>query len=216
MVSILVNISASNRHLRPSDDLLRRETNHRCSNDLQMVVSMLELQSRHATTPEALHVLTDAMERVAIVARARGASHQDRQPSLVGALRQVCEALHAYAEPRGILLSMHVEDEAHSLSTHQTTTLALVVNELATNAIKHAFEKGKTGHIRITTRQSARHGVTIVVDDDGLPFPELTGRDNDGFGLQLVKKLMASIGGLFILPPKGTKAFKLRVPLTDS
>ena len=52
--------------LRPREDheLLLRETNHRCSNDLQLVVSLLALQSQRATSPEARQALTDAMERV--------------------------------------------------------------------------------------------------------------------------------------------------------
>lgn len=192
------------------DDLLLRETNHRCSNDLQLVVSLLGLQSRRAASPEVRQALSDAMERVSILARARNAMHRERQPSLEAALRQVCEALYAQAEPRGILISLQTGHEVHGLSPNQITTLALVVNELATNAIKHAFEEGKAGHIRVTTSRSGSHDVTVIVDDDGLPFPDVNG---EGLGLGLAKRLMASIGGLLIGPPKGLKVFELRVPV---
>ncbi len=211
MASSVSTLTPGNRQPAHGDDLLLRETNHRCSNDLQMVVSLLALQSRRAETPEARQALTDVMERVSILARARSALSQDRQPSIGGALRQVCEALHAQAEPRSILISMQVEQEVHGLSPHQITTLALVVNELATNAIKHAFEEGKSGHIRITAGGSPGREVTIMVDDDGLPFPEATSRSGDGLGLGLVKRLVASIGGLFIPPPPGSKVFEIRV-----
>lgn len=210
------NPAAMHPGLRQSpqgDDLLLRETNHRSSNDLQMVVSLLGLQSRRATVPETRQALADAMERVGILARARSGLHRDRQPTLCGALRQVCEALHAQAEPRGILISMQVEREVHGLSPTQITTLALVVNELATNAIKHAFEEGKSGHIRIVAGEIRGRDVTVIVDDDGLPFPELTSPAGDGLGLELAKRLMASIDGLFIAPPKGSKLFELRVPV---
>ena len=100
----------------------------------------------------------------------------------------------------------------HGLSPHQITTLTLVVNELATNAIKHAFEEGKAGHIRVTISRNGNRDVTIIVDDDGLPFPE-AGDDRDGLGLGLAKRLMASIGGLLIMPPKGLKVFELQVPV---
>ena len=191
-----------------------RETNHRCSNDLQLVVSLLGLQSRRAATPEVRRALTDAMERVSILARARSAMHRERHQGLQAALRQVCEALHAQAEPRSILISLEAEQEVQGLSPTQITTVALVVNELTTNAIKHAFEEGKSGHIRMSISKDGTRDVIITVDDDGLPFPEPNG-NGDGLGMGLVKRLMASIGGLLIPPPSDSKVFELRVPVEN-
>lgn len=204
------------RALVPDEDLLLRETNHRCSNDLQLVVSLLGLQSRRAANPEVHRALIDAMERVSILSRARSAMYRERQPNLDGALRQVCEALRAQAEPRSILISLESEHEAHGLSEKQITTLALVVNELMTNAIKHAFEEGKSGHVRVSIGCHGHRDVIVTVDDDGLPFPEPTAGKGDGLGMGLAKRLMASIGGLFIPPPVGTKVFELRVPTESS
>ena len=110
---------SSLRQPAQGDDLLLRETNHRASNDLQLVVSLLGLQSRRAASPEVRQALSDAMERVSILARSRSAMHRERQVSLEAALRQVCEALHAQAEPRGILISLQTGDEVHGLSPHQ-------------------------------------------------------------------------------------------------
>ena len=84
------------------------------------------------------------------------------------------------------------------------------MNELATNAIKHAFEEGKSGHIRVTISRNDSRDVIIIVDDDGLPFPDANG-NGEGLGLGLAKRLMASIGGLLIMPPKGLKVFELRL-----
>ena len=109
------NLSPASSGLRPSvlgDDLLLRETNHRCSNDLQLVVSLPGLQSRRAATPKVRQALADAMERVAILARARNALYRERPPSLEVALRQVCEALQAQAEPRSILISLEAFQHA--------------------------------------------------------------------------------------------------------
>lgn len=198
---------------RPREDheLLLRETNHRCSNDLQLVVSLLALQSQRATNPEARQALTDAMERVSVLARARSTMHGDRHPSIEAALRQVCEALHAQAEPRSILVSLQITDDVDGLTPNEVTTLALVVNELATNAIKHGYRDGKAGHIRVTLGRTSASDVSIIVDDDGLPFPEIERPSRSGLGLGLVKRLTASIGGLFIAPKAGSKAFELRV-----
>ena len=202
--------SSDNRKYVQDSDLLLRETNHRCSNDLQLVVSLLRLQARRASTPEVREILQDAVERVFILSHARKA--MIHQASLESALRQVCEALQAHAEPHGILLSFQASGETIGLSSTQITSLALVVNELATNAIKHAFKEGKAGRIHIEVQRNSEDWVTIIVDDDGLPFPE-AGGNSQGLGLDLVMRLMASIGGILIPPSGGSKIFEIRAPL---
>ena len=124
------------------DALLLQETIHRCSNDLQFVVSLLGLQSRRAANPEVAQALGDAMERVAMLARARRVMHGEKPQSLGSALREVCEALHAQAELRSILVIFDDGDGLDAMSPTAVTTLALVVNELVTNAIKHAAHCG--------------------------------------------------------------------------
>lgn len=191
-----------------ADELRRRETDHRCSNDLQLVVALLRLQSRRAASAEARQALADAMERVSVLAHARKAMH-DGRAGLGPALRQICDALHAQAEPRGIALSLEIADGACGLSPTQVTTLALVVNELATNAIKHAFADGRPGRIGIAV---ARRGADLVVtvDDSGRPFPRAL--RSAGLGLTLARRLMASINGRLIPPAHPSKRFELRIP----
>ena len=211
-MSIIADISPASRHASAADDLLLRETNHRCSNDLQLVVSLLALQSRRAASVETREALSDAMERVSVLARSRAALNHQSQHSLGAALLQTCEALHAQCEPRSILLSLELATEGRTLSPSQITTLALVVNELATNAIKHAFEADVPGHISIKAHERDGRNIIVIVDDDGLPFPELEG-DGTRLGLGLVKRLVASIDGVFIPPPPGTKTFEIRLPV---
>lgn len=69
MAASLTRFSSEYLTLSSEDDLVLRETNHRCSNDLQLVVSLLAPQSRKPASEEKSQALTDAMERVAILAR---------------------------------------------------------------------------------------------------------------------------------------------------
>lgn len=195
-------------------DLLLRETNHRCANDLQLVVSLLGLQSSRAVSEETRQALADAADRVAVLARARGAFNRELRLSLEETLQQVCGALNAQAEPRSILIAMRAEQEARGLTSEQITTVALVVNELVTNSIKHAFGEGKAGRISIAIGRTAGNDVTVTIDDDGLPLPDDI--HVGGLGLGLAKRLMASINGLFIPPTKGSKVFQLRVPVASA
>lgn len=191
--------------------LLLQETIHRGSNDLQMVIGLLALQSRRASSQEARQILTDATHRVSILAQARSELFRNNQPTLALALQQVCTALQSQAEPRSILVALKVEQDAAALSPTQITTIALVVNELATNAIKHAFEDGKNGYILVTQKADAEGNVVVLVDDDGLPFPDPHNPKRGGLGMEISARLMASIGGRFVRPQLRAKVFELHV-----
>jgi two-component sensor histidine kinase len=208
-----VNSERASRSAGSHDDLLLRETHHRCTNDLQLVMGMLSLQSRKATSKEVREALANATARVAVLARSRVELDRPGQPSLRTALQQVCDALDSQAEPRSISISAEVAPDLQGLGATQVTTLALAVNELATNAIKHAFREDRTGHIRITARLDRARHVVIIVDDDGLPFAEAVSAGKSGLGLTLVRRLVESINGTFVPPPQnGPKCFEIRVP----
>jgi two-component sensor histidine kinase len=157
--------------------------------------------------------LAEATARVAVLARARVELDHPGQPSLLSALRQVCEALQSQAEPRSISISVEVAHDLQGLGATEITTLALAVNELATNAIKHAFCEDRTGQISIAARMDGARQALIIVDDDGLPFSEAASAGRSGLGLTLVKRLTESIGGTLVTPRQGSKCFEMRVPL---
>jgi two-component sensor histidine kinase len=131
---------------------------------------------------------------------------------LQDALGYVCEALASQAEPRSISVALPCEDGCDGLGQGDITTVALVVNELATNAIKHAFQTGQDGHVTISANGDDRQ-LLVIVDDDGLPFPEAS--DGHGLGLELIRRLIASVDGVFIMPQSMTKRFEIRVPKAD-
>ncbi len=193
-------------------DLLLRETMHRCGNDLQLVASLLTLQSRRVTIDEARDALRDAADRVAVLARARAAMTQQRTPDLAAAIDEVCRALRPHAEARGIAITLRVERAPGGMTVERITAVALVVNELMTNALKHAFRDGVSGTITVAIGRSAAGDVAVTVDDDGLPYPDADARRGGGLGLGLARRLMASIDGLLIPPSNAGKKFELRAP----
>lgn len=195
-------------------DLLLRETNHRCANDLQLVVSLLSLQSRRATSTETRQAIQDTLERVSILARARASLVRHDEAALDTAIREACEALHAQSEPRGILVSAKFCNCPPDIPPEKVMAITLAVNELATNAIKHAFVEGAAGRIDISV-ETDNQFVIVTVDDDGLPFAENAHHNRSGLGLGLVDRLIASTGGRVIKPREQSKVFKILVPLQD-
>jgi len=193
-------------------DLLLRETNHRCGNDLQLVIGLLTLQGRRALNEETRAALSDAAERVSVLARARAAMARQQAPNLGAALAQVCEALRPYAEARLISIALQGGQRSTGFPAERIATLALVVNELMTNAIKHAFKEHASGSITVTINCGVSGGIVVTVDDDGLPYPKVPSLSGTGLGLGLARRLMASIDGILIEPSGTAKIFELRVP----
>lgn len=189
--------------------LLLREMNHRCSNDLQLVASLLSLQSRRAASDETRQTLAEVADRVAILARARAALML-REPTLESALRDVCVALQSQAEPRSIVILLEAAVETDGLSDNQITTLALAVNELVTNAVKHAFEDDCGGRISVGIAADEDRHLVVTVDDDGSAFP-ITDDAAQGLGMDLVRRSVEAIGGELTTPANGSKRFQIRV-----
>lgn len=189
-------------------DLLLRETRHRCNNDLQLIVSLLLLQARKAQGVEARVLLGEVAEQVAVLARSRSAIATGLASNVNLALREVGDALAIHAQPRGIMLIQEFCDCAGSVSDDAVTTVALVVNELITNALKHGFPTFEGGTIGIRTGREDGQ-LLITVHDDGVPF---TQGNTNGSGIEITRRLMASIGGSIRFPDQG-KRIELRVPL---
>jgi two-component sensor histidine kinase len=107
---------------------------------------------------------------------------------------------------------LNVDHEVTGYGAEQIGMLALIVNELTINAIKHAFEENAGGTIRIALQaQDDGNGAILSVDDDGLPMPDAL--YEDGLGLMLVRRLACSINCTIVPPPPGTKRFVIKLPV---
>lgn len=189
--------------------LLLREVTHRCANDLQLVASMLQLQRRKASNPEVQEALEDAANRVNVLAKSRDHARR-REPTLESALKHVCAALGSQTEPQSVLMTLEFSTMADGLSDDQITCLALCVNELATNAIKHGCAGG-SGHIAISVGKKDDGRLTIAVEDDGAPFAPKGMDEPTGLGLDLIRRLLQSIDGELREPDNGSKRFEIVV-----
>ena len=193
--------------------LLLREVAHRSINDMQMVASLLALQSRHAECEEARQALKDARDRVMVLANARAALMRNSHCTLDASLQQVCIALQSQAEPYGVTVCFASATLRSKLSAAQIIALTLAVNELATNALKHAFNGTDGGKISIAMHTDDDRNLTVTVADNGAPFSATSDRRGSGLGMNLVRRLVESANGLVIAPDEDSKTYEIRVPL---
>jgi two-component system, sensor histidine kinase PdtaS len=184
-------------------DATIREIHHRVKNNLQTVASLLRLQSRRLSSPEAREALDESVRRISSIALVHETLSQDSRQRV--SFDKVTNRLAAMlstglADPRHPIKTV-VEGSAGELPAEVATPLALVLSELLQNAVEHAFpERG--GTITITLeRQSAR--VRLVVSDDGVGLPEgwtLDGSAN--LGLRIASTLVESeLGGQLAVGP---------------
>lgn len=201
--------------LRQKDELLNqreilsREADHRLMNGLQMVVSLLSLQSRGEANARAAAHLSSAANRVATIARIHSRLHSLDGQQTVAFKRFIDELCHDYstmltAEDRrnqGIA----VEGVEARLPAAIAVPLSLITTELITNAVKHG-----RGAITVRLEAPAEGGHVLSVCSDGPALPQ--GFDpaaGEGLGMKIVLALVEQIGGTLQVSPcaqcQGTK-----------
>jgi two-component sensor histidine kinase len=170
--------------------LLLREINHRVKNSLQIVSSMLHLQAGTAEDANVAAQLADASSRVAAVGRAYERLAYDpnvESIDLRGYLQAVCEdAIKANAD-----CQLHFEGpEGIRLDADRAISLALIVNELVTNSVKHAFlASAQKGNIFVRLARTDSDSIRVSVRDDGMqPLPARPAK-NRGLGMQIIAAL---------------------------
>jgi two-component sensor histidine kinase len=193
-------------------EMLLREVQHRCSNDLQLVLSLIKLGISRSGDSKVTEVLTDLGNRVRVLADARASLLRSEDRDLATSLREVCESLQLLAEPKSICIKLTIEDEPFHAGPAEVLAASLAVNELVTNALKHAFEHADGGRIDVTYYRLDCGTACIAVEDDGSPLTPCA-RDiggGRGMDLGLVRRLIDQQGGMMIAPAKGSKRFELR------
>ncbi|AMN39069.1 PAS sensor protein [Rhodoplanes sp. Z2-YC6860] len=188
------------KELSERQAMLAQEFEHRLVNGMQVIASLLSLQSRSAKTPEATDQLMIAARRVASLARVHRRlhllDHQERVEFKVY-LQNLCEDLSALLSQDGSGYAIVVEGADVEIPTTRAIPLGFIVNELVTNAAKYA-----EGHVtvRIEAASQADRRLSVIDDGPGLPAgfnPE----HGNGLGMKIVLSLVQQIGGeLRILP----------------
>ncbi len=179
-------------------ELLLAELSHRIGNDLYLLVSMLQMQA--SADPGAAGALRAAAGRVHVLGRLHGRlSRRKDAEALVDSrtfLEEVVADLRAGMDGMWPV-AVSVDAEAHPLPLAAAGDAGLVVNELMTNALKHAFPDGREGVVRVAFRRE-HDAYKLVVADNGVgmaPGRTARGFEGGGFGSQLMRALASQLGG---------------------
>ena len=129
-------------------ETLLKEIHHRVKNNLQVISSLLDLQSSYLKDEKAREMLRNSMDRVSTMARIHTMLYQSEDMSRVdfgGFIRDLADRLQQSYGIAGSPVDIHVDVPDVSLTIETSIPCGLILNELVSNALKHAFPEGKGG-----------------------------------------------------------------------
>ena len=194
---------------------LIKEMNHRVKNSLALVVSMLRLQSRQNGEPEFAQYLEDATLRVGAIARVHEQLYQstDIERFDVGRyIEAICKDLQASFSQCEIVVQAQ---PGIVISTDRAISSALIVNELVSNAAKHAYLGDRAGRIYVDVRAPGDDNLSISVRDEGGGLPEdFEIGGGGGLGSRMIRSLADQLNAsLTVVPHSPGAEFILTAPL---
>lgn len=205
-------ISAREGELRESlaqKEILVREIHHRVKNNLQLVMSLLNLHARRIRDPRAEAAFAEARSRINALAtlhRRLYESENLQQVDLRWFLEDLCAELRrgGLSGPRDIELTVQASDEV--IGPDIAVPLGLLVTEAITNAYKHAFENVEHGLIEVEVRRDSADTLLLSVRDNGTGFdPATTDIEPGGLGRSLIDAFVRQLRGeLEIRSDEGT------------
>ena len=194
-------------------EMLLREVHHRIKNNLQIISSLLDIQASSVEDPHIAEMFLDVQNRVIAMALIHETLYQSGDLRMVNFgvyVRNLTEQIFRSSNvpPHRIALQIHVDEVM--LDTKQAVPCGLILNELLSNCLKHAFPDERGGEIHIELRSDAAPQVTMIVRDTGIGIP--SGMDShhpQTLGLQLVHSLTEQLGGALETKSNGGTTFTL-------
>jgi two-component sensor histidine kinase/ligand-binding sensor domain-containing protein len=177
--------------------LLLKEIHHRVKNNLQVISSLLNLQSEGITDPRVLALFEDCRHRINSMALIHEKMYQSKNLAnvdLVNYIEDLVDSLlDVYDSNKQIRVESHVED--HSLHIDTIVPLGLIINEIVSNSLKYAFEGRQNGTIIVSFVKTGENRYMLDVSDNGIGMPAEIEPKLGSLGLQLIDLLTSQING---------------------
>jgi two-component sensor histidine kinase len=194
--------------LAQSRELMFAELQHRVSNNLQVVGSLLALQRRQITDPQALAAIDEATRRLSVIGRISRALY-DPDGAALGLdrlLSRLCDDVLDASGRSDISIAV-TSAGAPTVEPDAAIPVALIVAESVANAIEHGFAQGRTGRIDVHVARTGQD-IDVTIADNGHGLPADFDLDQaDSLGLKIARLLARQLNGSFsIAGVKGTTA----------
>ncbi len=197
-------------------NLLLQEIHHRVKNNLQVIASLISMQSRIVSDPASLALYQDFSNRVLAMSQIHDKVYGSEDFSRVdfgGYARDLAASLRqSFAESSGGA-AVEVSAGQVDLELNQAVTCGLLVNEILSNSFRHAFppdRRPEGGRIRVRIEAGPGNLVELELSDDGVGIPEGIGPgDTEHLGLALIPMLAAQLGASLALDREGGTRYRI-------
>ena len=192
-------------------EVLLKEIHHRVKNNLQIISSLLHLQSSKLQDERLHKAFSDSQHRIRSMALIHEELYESTDIARIefnGYLKRLTDHLFKSfgVDESHIRLTLDVDDAM--LSIERAIPLSLIINELLSNALKYAFPDGGKGEIGIRLRGEGEDGpFALTVSDDGVGFPDIDFDNPESLGLRLVHTLASQLGAQLSLDRTSGTAF---------
>ncbi|MDP5168959.1 MAG: tetratricopeptide repeat protein [Bacteroidia bacterium] len=199
-------------------EILMREIHHRVKNNLQVISSLLSLQSRNIEDPKALEVMKEGRNRVKSMALIHQNLYQDE--NLVGIdtvdyIEKLTKSLVSSYQVNEGNIKIHIDVDQIDLDVDVIIPLGLILNELISNSLKYAFPNKQEGSLHISLKQQD-DWINLEVADNGIGMPQ--GFDlasTASLGMFLISSFSKKLNASFDLISGPGTAVRLRIPVTN-
>jgi two-component sensor histidine kinase len=213
---------ASDQQLRRSlaeKESLLKEIHHRVKNNLQIVASLLYLQEDCMEDTKGLEILRESQNRIKSMALIHEQLYGTADLAEIDFGRYVqgltANLFDAYGiDPARIRLNVQADDIALGVET--AVPCGLIINELVSNSLKHAFLPDASGTIDIVIRTLNAERIEVVVADNGIGLVEpLAGKEQKSLGLRLIDTMIAQLGGSLAVKTENGTRFSITLATTE-
>jgi len=211
-------LETSNQALKASlkeKEVLLKEIHHRVKNNLQIISSLLSLQAEEIRDPAALEKFRDSQARIQSMALVHEKLYQSKDLGKIDMGAYIASLAQTLVHAQGggqqnARIRLQVEAEEQYVTLDTAIPCGLILNELLSNALKHAFPGGRAGRIAIRFRKAAEDRFTLTVEDDGEGLPEQFDlQQSPSLGLRIVHALTDQLDGQLRMQHNGGASFGL-------
>ncbi len=194
-------------------EILLKEVHHRVKNNLQIVASMLQLQSTYIRDGEAKVLFGESQKRIESMSLIHEKMYRTQDLARIDFREYVDDLVSSLMDltaDRAERIETKVDIEGVALDVGHSIPCGLIINELVSNALRHAFPDGGNGRINVRMRRNDGGRISLEVGDNGIGFPEnIDFRNTGSLGMQLVISLVKQLDGLIELDRSEGTSFKV-------
>jgi len=198
-------------------EILLREIHHRVKNNLQVISSLLNLQLQRLSSAEARQALAESQSRIRSMALVHQMLYRSKDLSHINFLdylKTVVDSLVSMYGAEASRIAHEVVGDAVNLDIDRAIVCGLIVTELVTNSLRHAFPHGGDGHVTVAARRKDG-SLSLEVRDDGVGLPAAARAGAvSSFGLQIARTLTEQLEGAIEVDAQNGTAISIRFPLS--